>query len=153
MPYFLDGNNLIGLARKTSRPDAEDRAALLREVSDRLRRTQARVVVFFDGSSERRPATLGSVSVRESGSISADEAILREIARAGSARDIVVVTADAALARRARDAGARSVSPPEFWSRFGGAARGAGEGRNAKEGAVDVADWERWFEDESNRGK
>ena len=31
MPYFLDGNNLIGRARRTARPTEADRAALVAE--------------------------------------------------------------------------------------------------------------------------
>ena len=32
MPYLLDGNNLIGIVRRTSRPSEEDRSALIADV-------------------------------------------------------------------------------------------------------------------------
>ena len=53
MPYFLDGNNLIGRARRTSRPTEEDRAALVAEIVERLRRSKASAVLFFDGAGVR----------------------------------------------------------------------------------------------------
>ena len=49
MPYLLDGNNLIGAVRRTARPSDGDRAALVAEVAQRLRKTRARATIFFDG--------------------------------------------------------------------------------------------------------
>ena len=147
MPYVLDGNNLIGRERRSGRASEEDRAALVRELADRLRRTRARAVVVFDGPAA--PAsTLGSLCVRQPGG-SADEAILREVRRSASPREIVVVTADRELARRAREAGAKSVSPEAFWKSFGTA---GGEASSDEPAAVDVEEWTRYFSDERNRG-
>jgi rRNA-processing protein FCF1 len=150
MPYFLDGNNLIGHARGTARPSEEDRRALIAEVSDRLRATRAKAVLFFDGSGERR-SSLGNLSIRESGTERADDVIVREIGRDRESREITVVTADRELARRARDAGASVIGPEDFWSRFGARAREAREARS-EQAAVDVEEWLRFFEDERNRG-
>ncbi len=149
MPYLLDGNNLIGRERG-GRASEGDRKALVREVSDRLRRTRARVVLFFDGAGEA--LSLGSLSVRFAGGVTADEAILREIERSREPREATVVTADRDLLRRARDAGARALSPEEFWSRFAPEAR-AGSARARGEPPIDVHDWQRWFADEKNRGR
>ncbi|HYK41935.1 MAG TPA: NYN domain-containing protein, partial [Thermoanaerobaculia bacterium] len=117
MPYFLDGNNLIGIERRTARPGEEDRAALLSELSARLRGNRSTVRVFFDG--EGRAATLGNLSVSGAGG-SADEAILRDVERASDPRQVTVVTADRELARRCRELGAKTLAPSDFWSRFGG---------------------------------
>jgi hypothetical protein len=144
--YFLDGNNLIGTERGGAASE-EDQAALVREVSDRLRLTRARVVLFFDGAG--RPLALGALSVRFAGAVSADEAILRDVARSKPPEEATVVTADRALARHARDAGAKTLSPAEFWARFGRESRPA-SGRTP-ESPVDVDEWVRWFEDETNR--
>jgi hypothetical protein len=144
MPYFLDGNNLIGRVRRTSRPTEADRAALVAEVAERLRRSRARAVLFFDGAGERN-STLGSLSIRAAGG-SADEAILWEIERSLAPGEIVLVTADRDLSRRARDLGAKATSPEEFWRRVG-----AGGGQAQKEAAIDVEDWMKYFEDEGNR--
>jgi hypothetical protein len=144
MPYFLDGNNLIGRERRTSRPAEADRAALVAEVAERLRRSRASAVLFFDGGGERN-STLGSLSIRSAGG-SADAAILREIERSRAPGEIVVVTADRDLSRRARDLGGKATSPEEFWRRVG-----AGGGPAQKETAIDVEEWMKYFEDERNR--
>jgi predicted RNA-binding protein with PIN domain len=144
MPYLLDGNNLIGLARGVSRPSRDDRDALIAELVERLRRTRARVVVFFDGP-EERTLTLGSLTVRDSGGLSADDAILRELRRSRSPREITVVTADRGLSGAARDAGAKTLRPSEFWGRFGGATAAA-----PAEESVDVEEWLRYFQEGRN---
>ena len=150
MPYFLDGNNLIGRELRTPRPTAEDRALLIREVAQRLRRTRARAVLFFDGPRTGAASGLGSLSIRESGALSADDAILGEVRRSRAPGEIIVVTADRGLCDRARDAGAKSLSPDEFWKRFG---KGSGDGGADSPARVDVSDWMEWFGDERNRGK
>src|SRR5206468_11747220 len=96
MPYFLDGNNLIGRERGTALPSEEDRQALVAELAGRLRRTKATAALFFDGPGERR-SCLGRLSIREGGRTSADEAILAEIGRSRAPREIVVVTEDRGL--------------------------------------------------------
>jgi hypothetical protein len=143
VPYFLDGNNLIGLARRTPRPGEEDRAALLAEVSSRLRTTRASVRIFFDGKG--RGLSLGNLTVGAS-SGSADEAILRELTASKDPGQVTVVTADRDLARRVRDGGGKTMSPPDFWSRFG-AVR---ESRPSPE-RVDVDEWLDYFSRPENR--
>jgi predicted RNA-binding protein with PIN domain len=149
MPYFLDGNNLIGHVRRTARPSREDRAALISEVADRLRRTKARAVLFFDGASDRG-SSLGALRIHASDGASADDQIVDEIRRARASIEITVVTADRDLARRARDLGAKAVAPAEFWNRVG-AGRTSGGGK--PDSPSDVEEWMRYFEDDSNRGR
>jgi len=149
MPYFLDGNNLIGHARGASRPSDEDRRSLVAEVADRLRQTRATAVLFFDGPGVKR-SSLGSLSVRECGAGGADEAILHEIGRSSAPREITLVTADRELARRARDSGAKTFSPADFWSRFGASAAPASRDQA---GRVDVEEWTKYFDDEKNRDR
>jgi len=144
MPYFLDGNNLIGLARKSSRPGEDDRAALLSELSARLRSTRATVRVFFDG--EGRAASYGSLTVSGVGG-SADEAIVRELGKTSDPRQVIVVTADRELGRRVRDAGAKTMAPPDFWKRMA-----PSETAGGKETKVDVDEWLDYFADPKNRG-
>jgi hypothetical protein len=146
VPYLVDGNNLIG-AERGGRASSEDRAALVREISDRLRSTRARVVLFFDGAGS--PLSLGSLSVRFAGAATADDAILREVGRSARPQEMTVVTADRELSRRTRDAGGRVTPPSEFWRRFG-AQPGAGP-RPGGETRVDVDDWLEWFSDDQNR--
>ena len=148
MPYLVDGNNLIGRARGGKASD-EDRSDLVRELAERLRQTRARVLVFFDGAGHA--VSLGSLSIRFSGAVTADDALMAELERSRAPGEETVVTADRELARRARNAGARSLAPGEFWSRFG-SERPAGKPGSADERRVDVEEWTRFFEDEKNRG-
>ena len=144
MPYLVDGNNLIG-AERGGRASREDQAALVRELSDRLRTTRARVILFFDGAGD--PLSLGSLSVRFAGATTADDAILREIGRSSRPQEMTVVTADRELARRSRDAGGRATPPSEFWKRFGAQS----PPRPGVETRVDVDDWLEWLSDDRNR--
>ncbi|HLN80686.1 MAG TPA: NYN domain-containing protein, partial [Thermoanaerobaculia bacterium] len=127
--------------------EGEDRDALVAEISDRLRKTRAKIVLFFDGTGNA--LSLGNLAVRFAGATSADDAILREISRAPRPRETTVVTADRDLARRARDAGAVAVSPQDFWKRFGSAE--APSARRPEETRVNVEEWLEWFSDETNR--
>jgi len=148
VPYFLDGNNLIGRARATARPTDEDARALVTEIASRLRRTRATAVLFFDGPAGGRPLSLGSLTVRYPSAGSADDAIVAEITRRRTPREIVVVTGDRQLARRCRDAGARCLAPDEFWDRFG-ASPGPGDAETPR---VDVEEWMRYFAGERGDG-
>lgn len=143
MPYFLDGNNLIGLARKKARPGEDDRQALIAELTSRLRSTRATVRLFFDG--EGRAGSFGSLSV-SGASGSADEAILREIGKTNDPRQIIVVTADRELSRRVRDAGGKTMAPADFWKRIAAPASGVTDAK------VDVDEWLDYFADPKNRG-
>jgi predicted RNA-binding protein with PIN domain len=149
MPYFLDGNNLIGHARRTARPSQEDRAALICEVADRLRRTKASAVLFFDGANQRG-SSLGALTIHASAGTSADDQIVDEIRRARASIEITVVTADRNLARRARDLGAKAIAPAEFWNRVGG---GRTNGGGKPDSPSDVEEWMKYFEDDRNRGR
>jgi rRNA-processing protein FCF1 len=146
MPYFLDGNNLIGLARGTARPSEEDRRALVSEIAERLRRTRAHAVLFFDGSANRS-SSLGDLEIREVLGASADDAIVAGVERAQNPQEIHVVTADRELVRRVREAGGKTLAPQEFWQRFG--AKGGRPSENSAK--IDVEEWIRYFEDEGNR--
>jgi YacP-like NYN domain len=152
MPYLLDGDNLIGTAQR--RPaSATDREALVAEVADRLRRTRATVVLFFDGAG--RPSSLGTLAVRFAAPVSADEAILRQVGKSRRAGEATVVTADRELSRRARDAGASVMSPADFWKKFGTEGGVPGSKfqvpRGSGEVPIDVEDWERWFETQAKK--
>ena len=152
MPYLLDGNNLIGRVRRTARPGEEDRQAFVAELSERLRATRARAVLFFDGPGGGRGSSLGSLTIREAapGGGGADQAIVDEISRSRAPAECIVVTADRGLADRVRGAGGKVCRPEDFFARFG---RGPGaEAAGDRSGErVDVEDWMAWFGDEGNR--
>ena len=158
MPYLLDGNNLIGRVRGTARPGEEDRQALVAELSERLRATRARAVLFFDGPGSGRGSSLGPLTIRGAapGAGGADQAIVDEVARSAAPGECIVVTADRGLAGRVREAGGKVCRPEDFFARFGrgaGAGAGAGAGGSRAAERVDVEDWMRWFGDEGNRNR
>ena len=143
MPYFLDGNNLIGLARRKARPGDDDRQALIAELNSRLRSTRATARLFFDG--EGRAASYGSLTVSGAGG-SADDAILRELSKTSDPGQVIVVTADRELGRRVRDAGGKTMAPVDFWKRMAPSETGGG-----KETKVNVDEWLDYFADPKNR--
>ena len=149
MPYLLDGNNLIGSVLGRSRPTREDRQALVAEIAERLRRSRATARLYFDGPSGDRPTSLGSLSVRAAEAGGADDAIVRDVARAADPSSMIVVTADRELQRRVREAGGKTCAPSEFFDRFG--RRQAREAPRASGSRVDVEEWTRFFEDDRNR--
>lgn len=144
MPYILDGNNLIGNAS----PTEEERGALVAELAARLRRTRATAMLVFDGS-RRAQTILGSLTVRDGFAASADDDIVRQVEESRDPRGVTVVTSDRALSTRVRNAGAKTLPPEKFWSRFGKSPHPAGE----REDPVDVEEWMSYFEDEQNREK
>ncbi len=150
MPYLLDGNNLIGLVRRTSRPTEDDRQALVAELAERLRVTRARAVLFFDGPAGDRGSSLGGLTIRRATGGSADDAIVAEVLRSRAPGEAIVVTSDHGLARRVRDAGGKVCAPDVFFARFG---RGASAGGKAASEAVDVDAWLEYFGDEKNRDR
>jgi YacP-like NYN domain len=147
VPYLLDGNNLVGVVRRAARPSAADRQALVAEIAERLRRTKARATIYFDGPAGERVTSLGSLTVRVAEGESADDAIVRSVAKASAPRECIVVTADRGLAGRVRDAGGRALAPDEFFSRFGA---GPSPAREAP-ARVDVEEWLAYFGDARNR--
>ncbi|MEO8191874.1 MAG: NYN domain-containing protein [Acidobacteriota bacterium] len=148
MPYFLDGNNVIGAERHTRTPGEEDRSALEAELAGRLRGMRSSVTLFYDGPPSRT-RSLGSLTIRQPGG-SADEAMLREIGKAGDAGQITVVTADRGLARQSRDAGAKSVTPADFWDSFGKTPK-PHAGPSKPEAKVNVDEWIEYFSNPDNR--
>jgi rRNA-processing protein FCF1 len=149
VPYLLDGNNLIGSVRGRSRPTEEDRQALVSEIADRLRRSRASARLYFDGPVGNRTTSLGSLSVQSAAAGGADDAIVRDVARAADPSSMIVVTADRDLQRRVREAGGKTCGPSEFFGRFG--QRPGKEREPASGERIDVDEWTRFFADDRNR--
>ena len=114
MPYWFDGNNLIGLSAADARADRSSRAAFLSALSGWRSSGGGRFLVWFDGDDPADMLPPPGVAVRYSAPESADAAIcrrLREIERPG---EVIVVTNDHELSSRCRDAGAKVLD----WRRF-----------------------------------
>jgi hypothetical protein len=142
MPYWFDGNNLIGQSTARASADRETRRQFLSYLSGRFRSKGGRFLVFFDGDDPDRSTPPPGVKVRFSAPLSTDDAILREIAGARNRADIIVVTNDRGLSSRTKDLGAKSVTWAEFDSKQKPAADKRGSSRDTP---VDVGEWLRYF--------
>ena len=167
MPYWFDGNNLIGLSAAAARADRPARTAFLSALSGWRRAGGGRFLVWFDGDDpvDMRPPP--GVAVRYSAPESADAAICRRLWEIERPGDVIVVTNDRELSSRCRNAGAkvldwgrftqkmqsRSAKPPRSVPttvKNGGHDR-AGRARQARKMSedasqnIDVDDWLRYF--------
>ena len=106
----VDGNNVMG-----SRPDGwwKDRAGAARRLVEQIGAwAQEDLIVFFDGAEPPDMPAPEHVEVRYAtrrGRDAADDDIAALVASHPHTKDLVVVTSDAALAGRVRDAGAEVV--------------------------------------------
>ena len=116
MPVVIDGNNLLHAS-----PGARRRDDVRRQALDQVRSGGRTVIVVFDGPPpDGAPAVehLGRVTVRYSGTRSADDEIVGLLPSGSTAADWVVITDDRALGRRVQALGARVRSLSE-WRRRG----------------------------------
>ncbi len=141
MPFAIDGSNLGGTLG--GREGARDPVAVLTLLRPWLRARTGRVVLVFDGPQRGDLAhRIGGLELRWSGRESADTVLLRLVS--SRPKDWWVVTDDADLARRVRDAGARRLRIDELLRRVP-----ANESENKKSSeAVDVEFWEKFFRGE-----
>jgi predicted RNA-binding protein with PIN domain len=144
MPYWFDGNNLIGQSAAVARQDPKTRRSFLGLVSNYATAGGGRFTVFFDGDDPGSSIPPRGVRVRYSAPFSTDDAILRQAEGARSPSEIIVVTNDHGLAARCRHAGAKTMD----WRQFTGkmAARSHARLESApKDEKVNLDDWSRYF--------
>lgn len=144
MPYWFDGNNLIGQSAAATRTNAEVRKAFLSALSSFHRSGGGRFLVYFDGDDPGRSATPPGVAIRYSAPMSTDDAILRRLREIQRPEEIIVVTNDRALMSRCRDEGAMTMNWHEFLSRMQPRSRRRST-RDNREQPVDVEEWIRYF--------
>ena len=116
MPYWFDGNNLIGKTVAQAKIDREIRRAFLRLLSDNATARGGRLLVFFDGDNPDRSMPPRGVQVRYSAPLSADDAILQGLTGIQNPGEVIVVTNDSGLRTRCRNAGAKTMNWGEFTS-------------------------------------
>ena len=144
MPYWFDGNNLIGQSATAARAEPRVRHAFLNALGSSRKSGGGRFLVYFDGDDPGRTALPPGIMVRYSAPLSTDEAILSRLREIRYPSEVIVVTNDHELARRCRDAGASTLNWQEFTSRMESrpAQRNS---RKAPSEKVDVDDWLRYF--------
>jgi len=144
MPYWFDGNNLIGQSAARARADAEMREAFLSKLSSLHRSGGGRFLVYFDGDDPDRRATPPGVSVRYSAPASSDDAILNRLKEIQRPAEVIVVTNDRALMARCRNGGAKAINWEEFITKMQSRSNAPSTRRHAEQ-PVDVDDWIDYF--------
>ena len=144
VPYWFDGNNLIGQPAAVSARERSTRRAFLAALSEYARARRTNVSVYFDGDDRDRSSSPARVAVRYCAPISADEAILRDLRARRSPAEVIVVTNDRELGARCRVEGASSMAWEEFSARLANALRRPA-GVEVTEEEVRLEDWARYF--------
>jgi predicted RNA-binding protein with PIN domain len=144
MPYWFDGNNLIGQYAAASRADSRAQRAFLSALSAYYKAGGGRFLVYFDGDDSSRKMPPAGVAVRYSAPLSTDESILRRLREVRSPSEVIVVTNDRALQTRCRNEGAAALTWQEFVSKMK-ARPLSRHAESEKAEQVDLEDWIRYF--------
>ena len=145
MPYWLDGNNLIGQPAARAREDPSTRRAFLAELGEFARSRGGRFVVFFDGDDHDRLPVPRGVQVRYSAPRSTDDAIVQRLSEIRTPSEVVVVTNDRSLGAGCRNAGAKTMGWAAFESRMRLKGRAKRSTPDTKEEEVNLDEWARYF--------
>jgi predicted RNA-binding protein with PIN domain len=144
MPYWLDGNNLIGQSAAAASADSHMRQAFLSALSAYYKSGGGRFLVYFDGDDPSRSTPPPGIGVRYSAPLSTDETIIRRLHEIHHPEEVIVVSNDRALTTRCRNAGASVLNWQEFTSKM--------KTRSVKrdpridpQQPVDVEDWIHFF--------
>ena len=144
VPYWFDGNNLIGQTAARARENAEARRAFLKQLSSYSTSRGGRFLVFFDGDDPDRTIPPRGVQVHFSAPFSADDAMLEKLAGMQNAGDVIVVTNDVGLRNKCKGAGAKTMD----WGKFTSVMQtssGFPKRNPGSDTAVNVEEWIRYF--------
>jgi predicted RNA-binding protein with PIN domain len=144
MPYWFDGNNLIGQSAACARLDPRTRRSFLLLLGSHATARGGRFTVFFDGEDPGSGVPPRGVRVHYSAPRSTDDAILHEAEGARSPSEIIVVTNDNGLTSRCRDAGLKTMAWHQFTEKMTRSSP-AQEKSNPKVEKVNVEEWSRYF--------
>ena len=144
MPYWFDGNNLIGqsAARSMSRPHL--RQEFLSTLRAYYRAGGGRFLVYFDGDDTTKIMPPAGIRVRYSAPLSADEAIVRRLGEISRPQEVIVVSNDRELQNRCRNSRAKVLDWHQFTSKMRSRKMRQSRQRDQEE-PVDVEDWMRYF--------
>lgn len=154
MPYIIDGNNLLGLRLEILIKEPGARGRLVQRLAAFSRVKRTKVVVVFDGEPESGmpgpDVSLGDVRILYAGrKRDADSMILKVLEAADDPAGYVLVTSDRLLGDRARQRGARNVTPSARFTRTLDEIAPAESAGAAPLSPDEVAEWEAWF----NKGR
>ncbi len=144
MPYWFDGNNLIGQSVASAQADSRTRWAFLSLLSRYRKSGGGRFLVYFDGDDSDRSAAPPGIAIRYSAPLSADEAIIRRLREIRHPSEVIVVSNDRELLNRCRDAGAKTMNWGQFISKMQSRPASSQAAGDLEE-PVDVEDWVKYF--------
>jgi rRNA-processing protein FCF1 len=144
MPYWFDGNNLIGRSAAAAKSDAGVRRAFLSQLNSLHRAGGGRFLVYFDGDDPDRASTPPGVAVRYSAPYSADEAILRRLREIQHPAEVIIITNDHQLMSRCRNEGAKAMTWQEFSAKMASRPE-VRQKKHMQEKPVDVDEWIDFF--------
>lgn len=142
MPYWFDGNNLIGLSAAAAGQQPNLLRAFLSTLAGYHRSGGGRFLVYFDGDDPGRSIPSTGVRVRYAAPLSADDAIIERLRAVPYPAEVIVVTNDLQLQSRCRSAGAKVLDWRQFNAKM--------QSRNKRSGAdssqeIDVQEWMDYF--------
>jgi len=144
MPYWFDGNNLIGQSAALSSSRPHLRQKFLSTLGAYYRAGGGRFLVYFDGDDTTKTMPPAGIRIRYSAPLSADEAIIRRLREIRHPQEVIVVSNDRELQNRCRNSQAKVLDWHQFTSRM--RSRNVRQSRQGDpEEAVDVEDWMRYF--------
>jgi predicted RNA-binding protein with PIN domain len=144
MPYWFDGNNLIGQSAAVSRERPQNRQAFLSALSTYYKSGGSRFLVYFDGDDPGGALPPAGIRIRYSAPLSADDTIVRRLREIGNPGEVIVVSNDHELQSRCRNAGAAVMN----WSQFDSKMKTRKIHhviKNDTQQQVDVDDWVEYF--------
>jgi hypothetical protein len=145
MPYWFDGNNLIGQSAAAAKADRQTRRAFLSTLSLYHKSGGGKFLVYFDGDDPGRSSAPTGVAVRYSAPESADAAILRRLQEIQHPSEFIIVTNDRELMARCRHAGAAALDWRQFTSKMQSRPTLQSHKTKDLQDRVDVDDWIRYF--------
>jgi hypothetical protein len=144
MPYWFDGNNIIGQSAAAAQRDPKTRRSFLAWLSSHATSRGGRFLVFFDGDNSEHLIPPRGVRVRYSAPLSTDDAILTQAEGAPAPAEITVVTNDRGLSERCRSAGLKTMDWRQFTDRMAAGSHARGE-PDSKTENIDLQEWSRYF--------
>jgi predicted RNA-binding protein with PIN domain len=153
MPYWFDGNNIIGQSAALAKADTQTRREFLSALSSRRKAGGGNFLVYFDGDDPGRDSSPPGVAIRYSAPESTDALILRRLKEIRHPSEVIVVTNDRELIARCRDAGASAMNWSQFTSKMKSRLTVQPRISDDSQERVDVDDWMRYFGlDKMNKG-
>jgi hypothetical protein len=144
MPYWFDGNNLIGQSAAAAKANPRVCRKFLSALGAFRSLRGGKFLVYFDGDDPGHSASPPGIGIKYSAPLSTDEAILRRLHEIQRPFEIIVVTNDRGLLARCRNAGAATMNWSEFDSKMRCSPLPARQ-KNERPAQVDIEDWLRYF--------